>query len=117
MSPQQFGAPRFVTDTSCRAFRLVVDFPTPAACYDPAVKTFFARAGIHRVPPTPEIIAFSKNAVFFEGSVFERLSFHSLARGKRTYFAPSELNRQSGKLLEVLKTPETNLLDFMFFNF
>ena len=79
MSPQQFRDPRFVTDTSCRAFRLVVDFPTPAEYYDPALKTPSARAGLHKVPAIPEIIAFSKNAVFFEGSVFERLSFHSLA--------------------------------------
>ena len=76
-SPQQFGDARFVADTSCRAFPLVVDFPTPAEYYDPALKPPSARADLHRVAPTPEIIPFLQNAVFFDGGVFERLCFHS----------------------------------------
>ena len=73
VSPQQFGDARFVTNTLGRAFRLVVDFPTPAEYYDPALKTPSERADLHSVPPTHEITAFSKHAVFFEGEVLERL--------------------------------------------
>ena len=69
-SPQPFGDARFVTNTECRTFLLVVGFPTPAEYYNPPLKTLSASSVFHRVPPTAEIIAFSKNAVFFERKVF-----------------------------------------------
>lgn len=59
-SPSHFGDARFVINTECLNFLHIAGFPPPAECYDLALKTFSVSPGLHRVPPTAEIITNTK---------------------------------------------------------
>ena len=66
-SPSHFGDARFRIYTECLNFLHIAGFPPPAECYDLALKTSSVSRGLHRVPPTAEIVTNSK--VFHFGPI------------------------------------------------